>query len=129
MRPDRGPRQSLPRIPSCVAPSLDLIPDIEPVETREGGDEADAERGVRPERDPENDGCQRHELDQADENSDPSEQEMDDESRDEKQDALEQWLRRVPDDPGGLLRRKFRYESNQRRRRGDYQYRQTEKIW
>ena len=56
-------------------------------------------------------------------------QEMDDESRDEKQDALEQWLRRVPDDPGGLLRRKFRYEANQRRRRGDYQYRQTEKIW
>ena len=66
---------------------------------------------------------------QADQNSDPAEQEMDDESRDEKQDALEQWLRRVPDDPGGLLRRKFRYESNQRRRRGDYQYRETEKIW
>ena len=66
---------------------------------------------------------------QADQNSDPAEQELDDESRDEKQDALEQWLRRVPDDPGGLLRRKFRYESNQRRRRGDYQYRETEKIW
>lgn len=28
----------------------------------------------------------------------------------EKQQALEQWLRRVPDDPGGLLRRKFRYQ-------------------
>ncbi|MBF0400575.1 MAG: VWA domain-containing protein [Magnetococcales bacterium] len=24
--------------------------------------------------------------------------------------AMEQWLRRVPDDPGGLLRRKFRYQ-------------------
>jgi Ca-activated chloride channel family protein len=26
---------------------------------------------------------------------------------DEKQQALEQWLKRIPDDPGGLLRRKF----------------------
>ena len=23
---------------------------------------------------------------------------------------MEQWLRRVPDDPGGLLRNKFRYQ-------------------
>lgn len=37
----------------------------------------------------------------------------------EKQQALEQWLRRVPDDPGGLLQRKFRYESYQRLRRGE----------
>ena len=29
--------------------------------------------------------------------------------------AMEQWLRRIPDDPGGLLRRKFR---NQHERRG-----------
>ncbi len=29
--------------------------------------------------------------------------------------AMEQWLRRIPDDPGGLLRRKFR---NQHQRRG-----------
>ncbi len=28
----------------------------------------------------------------------------------EQQQAMEQWLRRVPDDPGGLLRRKFRYQ-------------------
>ncbi len=28
--------------------------------------------------------------------------------------ANEQWLRRIPDDPAGLLRRKFRYESQQR---------------
>ncbi|MEO5362084.1 MAG: VWA domain-containing protein [Magnetococcus sp. DMHC-8] len=28
----------------------------------------------------------------------------------ESQVAMEQWLRRVPDDPGGLLRRKFRYQ-------------------
>ena len=33
--------------------------------------------------------------------------------------ALEQWLRRVPDDPGGLLRRKFRYQTMQRLREGE----------
>ncbi len=33
---------------------------------------------------------------------------------DEQRDALEQWLRRVPDDPGGLLRAKFRLEQQRR---------------
>jgi Ca-activated chloride channel family protein len=50
-------------------------------------------------------------------------------SRDERQDALEQWLRRVPDDPGGLLRRKFQYETNQRLRQGDYRSQETDQIW
>jgi len=54
---------------------------------------------------------------------------QDEATRDEEQDALEQWLRRVPDDPGGLLRRKFQYETNQRLRQGDYRYREAEKIW
>ncbi len=49
--------------------------------------------------------------------------------RDELDDAMEQWLRRVPDDPGGLLRRKFQHETNQRRRRGESQSRQGERIW
>jgi Ca-activated chloride channel family protein len=31
--------------------------------------------------------------------------------------ATEQWLRRIPDDPGGLLRRKFLYQYQQRERR------------
>ncbi len=32
----------------------------------------------------------------------------------EEQMAAEQWLRRIPDDPGGLLRRKFQYQYQQR---------------
>ena len=32
----------------------------------------------------------------------------------EQRQALEQWLRRVPDDPSGLMRRKFEYEAWQR---------------
>jgi Ca-activated chloride channel family protein len=37
----------------------------------------------------------------------------------EQQAAVEQWLRRIPDDPGGLLRRKFLYELQRRRQRGE----------
>ncbi len=33
----------------------------------------------------------------------------------EQQQALEQWLRQVPDDPGGLLRNKFKHQYRQRR--------------
>ena len=33
----------------------------------------------------------------------------------EEQQALEQWLRQIPDDPGGLLRRKFALEAQRRR--------------
>ena len=51
----------------------------------------------------------------------------DDAARDEQREALEQWLRRVPDDPGGLLRRKFEYETNLRARRGEQP--QSGKIW
>jgi Ca-activated chloride channel family protein len=36
------------------------------------------------------------------------------EEQKQAQQELQQWLRRVPDDPGGLLREKFRYQSRQR---------------
>jgi Ca-activated chloride channel family protein len=54
---------------------------------------------------------------QATDPGDPEQQERDQ--------AMEQWLRRVPDDPSGLLREKFRYQSQQRERgerRRDAQY-------
>ncbi|MFO7605832.1 MAG: VWA domain-containing protein [Desulfurivibrionaceae bacterium] len=44
----------------------------------------------------------------------------------EKQQALEQWLRRIPDNPGGLLKRKFEYQSQQNRNRNPSNNR---KIW
>ncbi len=44
--------------------------------------------------------------------------------RSEDQEAMEQWLRRIPDDPGGLLRRKFLKESQNRQ-----QYSSGEKQW
>jgi Ca-activated chloride channel family protein len=36
----------------------------------------------------------------------------------EKEQAVEQWLQRVPDDPGGLLRRKFQLEAQRRQQGG-----------
>lgn len=46
---------------------------------------------------------------------------------DEEKQELEQWLRQVPDDPGGLLRRKFEYES--RRNREGRSSGKNKKIW
>ena len=43
----------------------------------------------------------------------------------EEDQAMQQWLRRIPDDPSGLLREKFRYESRQRQEQGDGQENET----
>lgn len=40
------------------------------------------------------------------------------ESAREQQQAMQQWLERIPDDPGGLLRRKFQLEHERRKRGG-----------
>ncbi len=45
------------------------------------------------------------------------EKESDDKPMDAKQQALEQWLRRVPDDPQGLLQKKFLYQYRDRENR------------
>nr|WP_324258696.1 VWA domain-containing protein [Cellvibrio fontiphilus] len=50
-------------------------------------------------------------------------EQAEDELTDEERQAMEQWLRRVPDDPGGLLRNKFQYEyykRNQEIMNGDW---------
>ena len=44
----------------------------------------------------------------------------------EEQQAAEQWLRRIPDDPGGLLRRKFLY---QYRQQADGAVRADQQAW
>lgn len=55
---------------------------------------------------------QEEESDQAKNDASPG---TETETETEDSQAMEQWLRRVPDDPGGLLRRKFEYESRLRR--------------
>lgn len=44
---------------------------------------------------------------------------------DEEQQASEQWLRRIPDDPSGLLRRKFKYQYQRQERQAPT----NEKYW
>ncbi|MFK7974547.1 MAG: VWA domain-containing protein [Halioglobus sp.] len=46
----------------------------------------------------------------------------------ERDQAMEQWLRRVPDDPSGLLREKFRYESQLRQQQNGNKA-NNEKTW
>jgi len=86
--------------------------------------QSDSEEGDPTER-PEDEGQQddlealQEELQRAAEQAqetNPSEQQLTDEQLEElrraqeQQQAMEQWLRRIPNDPGGLLRRKFRYQ-------------------
>ena len=52
---------------------------------------------------------------EGEQSQEPTEQELEQTWSEEDAQAMEQWLRRIPDDPGGLLRRKFR---NQHQRRG-----------
>jgi len=49
---------------------------------------------------------------------------QDDQER-EQQQSLQQWLRKVPDNPSGLLRNKFQYEHYQRNREFRQKYQQT----
>ncbi len=61
----------------------------------------------------------------AEQQADPSDGEeqqgqgerLNEQSSDEDQRASQQWLQRIPDDPGGLLRRKFLYQYRQRDKR------------
>lgn len=49
------------------------------------------------------------------ENSDAaSQQPVEREMSNEEKQAIDQWLKRIPDDPAGLLRRKFKYQYDQR---------------
>ncbi len=68
---------------------------------------------------------QQNEAEQAAEQAEQSEQESEDDSQaeqqieenvpyDESEQASEQWLKRIPDDPAGLLKRKFKYQYGQR---------------
>ncbi|MBL1259914.1 MAG: VWA domain-containing protein [Thiotrichaceae bacterium] len=51
------------------------------------------------------------------------------EAQAEIQQANDQWLRRIPDDPGGLLRRKFQYQSQREKNRSGGQPRSKGKAW
>jgi Ca-activated chloride channel family protein len=88
-------------------------------EQQEGGEEGEQQNAENQEGDPEN---QEQSEQQADAESEASEEQQGEpeqqQAQAEPQDveewasdqAAEQWLRRIPQDPGGLLRRKFLYQ-------------------
>ena len=100
-----------------VRAPLDFISNDEQQQSDQQANEADSDPSEQ----------QQSEQDLEGENQDEERQEL--VNRDEKREALEQWLRRVPDEPGGLLRRKFQHETKQRLRNGEYENRQGEKVW
>jgi len=87
-------------------------------EDQSGEDSEQSEQGEEESSDQQQDGEQgeeESEEQQEGEESQPSKSDMEQNWSEEDAQAMEQWLRRIPDDPGGLLRRKFR---NQHQRRG-----------
>ncbi len=61
-------------------------------------------------------------------NQKPAEEEAEPLDEEEKQ-ALQQWLRRVPDNPGGLLRRKFQMQHDERLREGKVSSNDSKTDW
>ena len=84
-----------------------------------------------------NESSEQHDMEQAQPQQDTKQGEQqdreaeqqpagsDDMKTSEEQQATEQWLRRIPDDPSGLLRRKFRYQYQQR----NYETERDDKSW
>lgn len=91
----------------------------EPSEEQSGEDSEEGEQGDEQSSENQQDGEQGDEQSEqqqdGEEQGEPTESEMEQNWSEEDAQAMEQWLRRIPDDPGGLLRRKFR---NQHQRRG-----------
>ncbi len=96
-------------------------------QSREGQDMSDQEgKGVEKskEEDLESDNTQKEDDKQETEKNAEQIADSYDGELDEEELAAEQWLRRIPDDPSGLLRRKFRYQYQQQSRQTT-----TEKYW
>jgi len=91
----------------------------DPSQEQQEGDQSqqsEGEQGEEGEQSEQQEGEQEGEQQEGDPNEEEGEQvDYAEAWTEEDAQAMEQWLRRIPDDPGGLLRRKFR---NQHQRRG-----------
>ncbi|MGD9265012.1 MAG: VWA domain-containing protein, partial [Lysobacterales bacterium] len=78
------------------------------------GDDSE-QQGEQQESDEQQEGEQESEQsEEGEQNTQTTESEMEENWSEEDAQAMEQWLRRIPDDPGGLLRRKFRSQYQRR---------------
>ncbi len=99
----------------------------QPPETGERQDQAD--RNETPQPDTQEQAQRQQQQEQGeqarDEGPEQSMARADDPRTAEEQQATEQWLRRIPDDPSGLLRRKFHYQYQQR----NYERNRDDQTW
>ena len=78
-------------------------------------EQAEAEKSEQEKKEAEQQKAEQKEAeDQSEEKQEQLAQAKQEELDEEQKQATEQWLRRIPDDPAGLLRRKFRYQYQQR---------------
>ena len=68
---------------------------------------------------------QQNQNEQSQEQQTPVQADSPDEQPNPDEKQIEAWLRRIPDDPGGLLRRKFEQQEQQRNR----PVQQGDKTW
>lgn len=83
----------------------------------EQGDDGEQQQSAEQEQDENQDekSAQQAEADQdSEQQGEPELTEQQRQAQSEEQQAVEQWLNRVPDNPSGLLERKFRYQYRQR---------------
>ncbi len=71
------------------------------------------------EKKPETDKAQQAEQKKEEGKEQPKQTPANAQPTDEEQQANEQWLKRIPDDPAGLLKRKFKYQYGQRGRQSE----------
>jgi Ca-activated chloride channel family protein len=95
-------------------------------QSQEDSDSADDSEASAEER--EQTAAEQAKEDQAQEGAETL-QETDEALDPEEAQALEQWLKRVPDDPGGLLRRKFEQQFEERVRQGEITRQDFERNW
>ena len=62
--------------------------------------------------------CQLYKSDDEKDKNEAQALESQEQPTTEQQQANEQWLKRIPDDPAGLLKRKFKYQYGQRNPQG-----------
>jgi Ca-activated chloride channel family protein len=79
------------------------------------GEPSEEQQGEQQQSDEQQQGEQESEQsEEGEQNTEATESEMEENWSEEDAQAMEQWLRRIPDDPGGLLRRKFRSQYQRR---------------
>lgn len=117
--PEEGDTENKPQDQSSSSPAQETEDDSSESTSSEQQEAADSTQDEQQEQKIAEDEAGQEETEQSASLHPPAEDEMSEEERQ----AMEQWLRRVPDDPGGLLRNKFKYEyykRNQDIRNGDW---------